>query len=457
MAPIIQRSKLMKPSFDEPAAQSARYAGARGKQRKAGAGFSPKSYGSGHGRSASLPSQQPPFVLPAGVLSVRASSQKLASRIAGYSRAAAGNDSVRQALMDMLSSDWTSPEATTVHARGSRADTAPAASTIKPHGLPPIANHSGGATLICDPHANGAAHGADPPHWSRSAKAPIPLAMAATKPFGGESRHKSNHSAFALGPGEIEMQVAAIAQRIRATRPSQEPTHLLSEGMSAPTPPRQSRHAQPVPITVPPSGDSARTIVSKQKLLMGCPRVAETSEDRARAAVSSLTNRYTVRIGTAAENAQIIGRADPTWTAAQIQRYSNHPGASAVAKSDGRRPRWPSRRTAALPRLKPAQNHSSVQNKSGTTSGKATETAVVPVREANTTATAAVHVREVKTKAATRQQDATDAHSAADVWTNPSTTCVVGKTKEKTPRFAGFSEHDMEEESGLTGWGQMEE
>ena len=62
-----------------------------------------------------------------GVLTVRASSQRLA-RLAGYGRAAAGdNDAVHQALMDMLSADWSTPASVVGgKTRASRAETAPA-------------------------------------------------------------------------------------------------------------------------------------------------------------------------------------------------------------------------------------------------------------------------------------------------------------------------------------------
>ena len=438
----------MEPSFDGvPHGSRGRYVGQRGKQQRAGAGFTTKNYVGGSGQATAVVEPQPALVLPSQVLSVRASSQKLASRIAGYSRAGVDNDSVRQALMDMLSSDWSAPaSATGSKTRGARAGTAPATGAAKPQRLPPIST-SANATVICDPHERSSrgALGADPPRWSGTrARQSAPAAMAA-KPFGAEQRHRGTRRVFMLGPGDIETQVAAVAQRIRASRSPAQSKRRSLDVATAPSPPRRSLCVLTVPNSVSPAKHIVGSVASQPMSPIGPPRVAETSEERARKAVAALTNRYTVRIGAAAEKAQIIGRADPTWTAAEIQRYSTHPGVADAAQSEGGKSSKTGNRRAAPPSATQAETAApgrggkqpSLPPKSRTTNGQFAK------------------VRGGKPKADTWRRLETDREAAAGVRSDR-VACVTSKTVEKTEQFGGFLEHDMDAESGLTGWGELD-
>lgn len=431
--------QLPEPRFEGlPHGSGGRYVGQRGKQRKAGAGFTAKNYAGASVRAtaAAVEPPQSALVLPSDVLSVRASSQKMASRIAGYSRAGADNDLVRQALMDLLSSDWTTPTSATGNkTRGSRAATAPSTAAAKPQRLPPIAT-SGSATLICDPHArslNGAL-GADPPRWSGTrVRQTAPAVMATNDSWKRTTVHSGTRGAFALGPGDIETQVAAVAERIRASRPSAQNTRRSLEAATAPSPPRRSVCVLAMPNAVSPGKDIVAP--SQPVRPMGRPRVAETNEERARKAVTALTNRYTVRIGAAAENAQIIGKVDPTWSAAETQRYSTQPGAASATKSKGEQASMTSRRRAPPPSAGRDEKMLSSPTKSQTTNEKV-----------------AAKVREVKPKVDTRRHLAVDRKTTTD-----RSACVTGKTMEKTERFGEFVELDMDAENGLTGWGELDE
>ena len=475
--------QLVEPPFDGPVPNSSggKCVGRRGKQRRAGGGFTTRSYAGGSGgRPAAMekpPPQQPNglelLTMPTGVLSVRASSQVLASRIAGYSRTG-DNDLVRQALMTMLSADWTTPGSATVSkATVPRVKTLPATAARKPQSLPPIAT-SKIATLLCDPHLkNGdGAPDADPPHWvGTRARQSVPANMS-TRPFGAESRHTCTDTRTSwrstLGPGDIESQVAAVAQRIRATRPSTHPTRS-PDARAAPTPPRRSLCVLAVTSPVPPVSDIVRPVASRP--MRPIPRVAETSEDRARRAADALTNRYTVRIGAAADNAQIIGRADPTWLAAEIQRCSTHPGASDVAQIAEKRAQLPNRATAILSNAARADKQPSSRTNARTTTGNM---AAAGIRELKPTVSAqrqqtadlqsatdvgsdpairkaaAAPVREVKTQVAARRHQ-TDRQSATGMGNDPAT-YVTGRTMKKPERLVEMMEHDMAEENGLTGW-----
>ena len=462
--------KLMEPRFDEPASQSMRYTGKRGgSKRRAGAGFTTKSY-TASTRTVSEPEQA--RILPSGALSVRASSQQLASRIAGYSRPAGANDTVRQALMDMLSSDWTAPAQPSKVSGGvagapggsSRAETAPPPGAAKQQRLPPITTPAN-ATLISDPYSSssGVPLGADPPHWStRAAKAPVVAAMS-TKPFATEPRHRDTRRLYALGPGDIDTQVAAIAQHIRAARPpAGGELGRSSGGMNlAPLTPKHrtgGRRTLTMPTSVSPGSDIVGPTVSPQRRPMGRPRVAETSEDRARAAVAALTNRYTMRIGSASANAQVIGRADPGWTASEIRKYSSLPGA----------PVAPAAPAAPVTLAAPAVPVASKSRAKGSPASSPAPDSSVPgaANASHATGDATAAVREGKPKPKSKSKAATAARRSRTVHApdaaaaeNPYTrapTLVVGRAAEKTERF-GLVEHDMHEEDGLTGWGAMED
>ena len=439
--------QLVEPPFDGPVPGNpgGRYVGQRGKQRRAGAGFTTRSYAGGSSARLAAVEKPPPqqstglelLTMPTGVLSVRASSQVLASRIAGYSRAAGDNDVVRQALMDMLSADWTTPgSATASKATAPRAETLPATAARKPQSLPPITT-SKSVTLVGDPNSKSGkgAPAADPTHWvGTRARQSVPVDMS-TRPFGAEPRHTFTDTRtswrIALGPGDIESQVAAVAQRIRATRPSTHPSRSPDAGAAA-TPPRRSLCVLEVTSPVPPGSDIVRPIPSRP--MRPIPRVAETSEDRARRAADALTKRYSVRIDAAAENAQIIGRADPTWLAAEIQRCSTHPGASAVAQIAEKRAQLPNRTTATLSSASRADKHPSSRTNARTTTAN----------------TAAAGIRELKPKVAARRHQ-TDRQSATGVVSDPSA-CVTGRSMKKTERLVEMMGHHLVEENGLTGW-----
>eukprot|EP01043_Picozoa_sp_COSAG02_P026445 COSAG02_NODE_1524_length_12129_cov_3.373067_1_plen_437_part_00 len=436
----------MEPNFDGVSHGSrGRYVGQRGKQKKAGAGFTTRNYVGGSDRATAVVEPQSALVLPPQVLSVRASSQKLASRIAGCSREAADNDSVRQALIDMLSSDWSTPaSATESKTRGSRAGTAPATDAAKPQRLPPIST-SANATLICDPHERSlrGVLGADPPRWSGTRVRQSAPAGMDTKPFGAEQRSSSTRTAFMLGPGDIETQVAAVAQHIRASKSAAQSKRCRPNVATVPSPPRRSLCVLALPNSLSPGKTVGGSFASQPMGPMGHPRVAETSEERARKAVAALTNRYTVRIGAAAEKAQIIGKADPTWTAAEIKRYSTHPGVADAEHSEGGKASKTVKRRTAPPSAARAETAAP---------GRGEKQPLLPPK-ARTTNEQSAKVRGAKPKNHTWRHPETD-RKAAGVRSDR-LACETSKTVEMTER--DVLEHDMDVDSGLTGWGELDE
>ena len=219
---------------------------------------------------------------------LRVSSRKLAARAAGYGAAAPSYERVQLALMDMLSADWTAPAAGRKHTKDAkRARTSPQRPKRPQHGrrAQSVDTQSGAEPrpqLVSDPHGcAGGLSGADPPRWSGAPGTGRRQPGAAqVKPFGGEARFQAQGDALALGPGDIDTQVAAIAEHIRAAQERQ------STSDASPThPPRDVRRTLAVPHeTSPTLGAPTDLRVAPARRPMGRPRVADTAEDRARAA-----------------------------------------------------------------------------------------------------------------------------------------------------------------------------
>ena len=439
---------------------STRYTGTREKVRTAGAGFATRSYAA-RGVAAE-PAQQPVLRAPRS-LSARASSQQLASRIVGYTRPP-GDDAVRKSLMDMLSSDWSSSASATPVGQSRRrrpAGTAPrpgagaGAAAPRPQSLPPLtAPATGGRTAV-----TAGPNSANPSHWSGGSRMrPIPSVMGTTQPFASEPRHQATKT-YALGPGNIDTQVAAIAEHIRAARfPDGEANRAGGVNLAPlsptrrPAPPSRALGATKF---VSPGSESTGPIVSSQRRPTGKPRVAETSEDRARAAVCALKNRYTARIGTAGVNTQVVGKSDPGWSAAEIRRYSTSPlregltGDGQQQKRAAKPSPSPTKEDQPPPR-RPARTPKRTAAPAGTSSGYGQKPESFAPRAVAETPPGEPKIGP--TVSARRPQPAYVPLRVA-----PAPTSVVGKRAEPADRFAGFVDHDMDEEDGLTGWGSMDD